>query len=619
MNIDKSVKLFKSVIPTINQKYRPYADQVINLYKDRKIEKTKEAEKLLIQLASRGKGPQSAISKIKEKYIKAESAKGKLTRPTTQTYFISGVIHSIDTYKQKMKKTGTVKERQYKIETPYATQIKAKNATEAKEKFIKEADESGASGGGEDSNISRTRTGAGATVGSVVPMSSFSPASSGSQLMKAVSPVEYSFIPADTSLLKNNGFCVIDQFLGIYGPLIKHLTEDYFINLCYEVRGEVRPAKKIISDLDYGIPGIEDDSEDESWTIKQGVSPDMLKKICEHENISHYCFDITRKCFSKHVSKNRNYPALVYYCVNNHMYWISDKDQAYRLIQQARDTETKIKSHCIEEDEKKKTNIYTEEDRQILEDIQISEIMNYEKATIIYSKTNLNEELDLIIEMYNYIPEILNHRYTITQIKFKKDDKDIILVIDPNIEHNMTYKDVRQLCNNEKIEFRNQSFSQFTKELSKRFFNSKQQRHQPTKEERQQLLDKADGCCELCKKVIKKAFDIDHIIPLAEGGTNDQENLQVLCKPCHFEKTQTEHEQGYIKLSLTESSFNTTVKEIFNSDLNSKHAFIERLKETIPAKLANNKIHFFDLVRCRRTAMYSNQYEYPLYTVMDEP
>ena len=44
MNIDKSVKLFKSVIPTINQKYRPYADQVINLYKDRKIEKTKEAE-----------------------------------------------------------------------------------------------------------------------------------------------------------------------------------------------------------------------------------------------------------------------------------------------------------------------------------------------------------------------------------------------------------------------------------------------------------------------------------------------------------------------------------------------------------------------------------------------
>ena len=64
MNLNKSIKEFKSVIPAINQKYRPYAEQVINLFQDRKIEKRKEAEKLLDQLSSRGKGPQSAIKKI---------------------------------------------------------------------------------------------------------------------------------------------------------------------------------------------------------------------------------------------------------------------------------------------------------------------------------------------------------------------------------------------------------------------------------------------------------------------------------------------------------------------------------------------------------------------------
>ena len=181
--------------------------------------------------------------------------------------------------------------------------------------------------------------------------------------------------------------------------------------------------------------------------VADGVSPDMLKQICQREDISHYCFDITRKCFSKSISKNRNYPALIYYCINNHIYWISNRDEANKLVQQAKDAETKIKSHCIQEDEKKKTNIYTEEDRQILEDIQISDLIKYEKATIMYSKTNLNEELDLIIEQYNYIPDIINHRYTITQIKFKKDDKDLILVVDPNIEHGMTYKDVLYLCN----------------------------------------------------------------------------------------------------------------------------------------------------------------------------
>ena len=75
------------------------------------------------------------------------------------------------------------------------------------------------------------------------------------------------------------------------------------------------------------------------------------------------------------------------------MYWISNRDEANKLVQQAKETETKIKSHVIQEDETKKHNIYTEEDRQILDNIKITDLMNYEKATIIYSQTNLNEEL----------------------------------------------------------------------------------------------------------------------------------------------------------------------------------------------------------------------------------
>ena len=425
---------------------------------------------------------------------------------------------------------------------------KQKNREEAEMKANDWSHTQWFSGSGEDSNVSKTKKYNRSTVSSVVPVRSFTATTTGSQLMKAASPVEYSFVPADISLLQNKGFCVLDQFLGIYGPIIKHLNKDFFVDLCYQVRGEQRPAKKIVSALDVGIEGIEDeDSDTEAWTIKDGVSPDMLKQICEREDISHYCFDLTRKCFSKSISKNRNYPALIYYCINNHMYWISNRNEANSLVQQAKDAETKIKSHCIQEEErKKKVNIYTDEDRQIYEDIAVSDLMKYDKATIIYSKTNLNEELDSIIELYNYIPDIINHRYTITQIKFKKDKKDVILVVDPNIEHGETYKTVRQLYNTTSIEFKNQSFSHLIKELKIRFLDSKLQRHQPTKEERQRLLDKADGCCELCKKEIKKAFDVDHIIPLAEGGTNDEVNLQVLCKPCHFEKTQTEHEQDIL-------------------------------------------------------------------------
>ena len=101
MNIKSAVKELKFQSIAVNAKYRPYADQVLNLFKDRKIEKRKEAEKLLEQLASRGKGPQSAINKINEKYSKQESATGKLDRRELKEYFVSGITQHIITYEQK--------------------------------------------------------------------------------------------------------------------------------------------------------------------------------------------------------------------------------------------------------------------------------------------------------------------------------------------------------------------------------------------------------------------------------------------------------------------------------------------------------------------------------------
>ena len=35
----------------------------------------------------------------------------------------------------------------------------------------------------------------------------------------------------------------------------------------------------------------------------------------------------------------------------------------------------------------------------------------------------------------------------------------------------------------------------------------------------------------------RAAQEVDHILPLSEGGTNDLDNLQGLCKSCHSKKT----------------------------------------------------------------------------------
>ena len=63
-------------------------------------------------------------------------------------------------------------------------------------------------------------------------------------MMKSAKVVDYDFIPENKDLLQNEGFCAMDNFVGTYAPHIKKLTRDYFIGLCYEVRGEVNPFRE---------------------------------------------------------------------------------------------------------------------------------------------------------------------------------------------------------------------------------------------------------------------------------------------------------------------------------------------------------------------------------------
>lgn len=41
----------------------------------------------------------------------------------------------------------------------------------------------------------------------------------------------------------------------------------------------------------------------------------------------------------------------------------------------------------------------------------------------------------------------------------------------------------------------------------------------------------------VCVRCGRPATEVDHIIPLADGGTHHEDNLQPLCKPCHSRKT----------------------------------------------------------------------------------
>ena len=50
-------------------------------------------------------------------------------------------------------------------------------------------------------------------------------------------------------------------------------------------------------------------------------------------------------------------------------------------------------------------------------------------------------------------------------------------------------------------------------------------------------------CCASCKTILPAAFQVDHIMPLAVGGSNEMRNLAALCPNCHASKTQNEDER----------------------------------------------------------------------------
>ena len=61
---------------------------------------------------------------------------------------------------------------------------------------------------------------------------------------------------------------------------------------------------------------------------------------------------------------------------------------------------------------------------------------------------------------------------------------------------------------------------------------------------KQELMKRQDNTCVYCGyRRIARTLDIDHMIPAVRGGSNDESNLQVICRPCNQRKgLQTDQE-----------------------------------------------------------------------------
>lgn len=55
------------------------------------------------------------------------------------------------------------------------------------------------------------------------------------------------------------------------------------------------------------------------------------------------------------------------------------------------------------------------------------------------------------------------------------------------------------------------------------------------KQRRKQIIEAKGNICENCGKKVILTYDsiLHHIVPIKEGGSNDLENIRLLCSSCH--------------------------------------------------------------------------------------
>jgi len=60
------------------------------------------------------------------------------------------------------------------------------------------------------------------------------------------------------------------------------------------------------------------------------------------------------------------------------------------------------------------------------------------------------------------------------------------------------------------------------------------------------IFEASGGHCASCKRKLgpQDDWDVDHVIALENGGTDEDANLQILCEWCHKPKTADDHGQA---------------------------------------------------------------------------
>jgi outer membrane PBP1 activator LpoA protein len=140
-----------------------------------------------------------------------------------------------------------------------------------------------------------------------------------------------------------------------------------------------------------------------------------------------------------------------------------------------------------------------------------------------------------------------NKEYKLERDKIRRsENKEVIAAQkkawnEANKERNVEYAKIYREKNRETLSANQKTWCKENPERRAAHYRTKRARRNlapgsHTSSDISNLYNLQKGKCACCLKSIKKGYQVDHIVALSKGGSNDKYNLQLLCAPCNLFK-----------------------------------------------------------------------------------
>lgn len=342
-----------------------------------------------------------------------------------------------------------------------------------------------------------------------------------------------------------------------------------------------------------------------NFNLESGVCSELIRHLCKDTGRSMYAFDSNTKLFDSYIVENKNYSPIIFYKIDDHMYLINDPIVFKSIGASVREGKKLVSGMIIEKEEeeakKNKSLLSVFHNGWVIENAK-----EYEEGIYLLQQPNVYKEFFQYINKYNSVPDVKCRNNSIIGFKYKyqkdKEKRTIYVVVDTNYKDRINYFQIKNVAEKNGIKYINEGIGSV-------------------------ILDILKQNEEKNKKIEKVEIDEDRT---------------------DLEKNEEEFTDDIIKSPFS-SSFNTIVKEkIIDSHLFKSWAFIEKIQDTpmkeieVIEKITEPSISIFgteynkitinktnklvekdtfklDIRKCRKNIMYYNNFDYPVYSVMDFP